>query len=394
MRTKPHRVDFSVGDITMIYSLHKKSSRLLILTQKVDINDPILGFFHRWIEEFSKHCEQITVIALGVGEYHLPKNIRVFSLGKEHLRKRSDLGNSGLRSVLAEQLRKARYILSFYHLIWRERKNYDAVFVHMNPIYVVLGGLLWKILRKKIGLWYTHKNIDLKLRIAEKFTNVIFTASLESFRLMSNKIKIVGHGIDTEMFRQTEKEKNEILRMVTVGRISPVKDYETLINAVEILTRENISLHLDIVGGTATTDDKNYLAKLHNLVRDKKLKDSIRFVGEISHKDLPPYLQHTDIFVNMSNTGSLDKAVLEAMACGSLILTSNGAFRDIFGVDKQISMFPSGDAGTLAEKIKKFISLGQEEKDVLTKRFRNVIVEKHNIKSLIPCILSFYETSQ
>ena len=54
--------------------------RLLILTQKVDQNDDILGFFHGWIREFSKNFETITVISLGVGEYNLPANVRVLSL--------------------------------------------------------------------------------------------------------------------------------------------------------------------------------------------------------------------------------------------------------------------------------------------------------------------------
>jgi len=57
--------------------------RLLIITQKVDKNDPILGFFHRWIEEFAKYCQSIIVICLQKGEYNLPKNIKILSLGKE-----------------------------------------------------------------------------------------------------------------------------------------------------------------------------------------------------------------------------------------------------------------------------------------------------------------------
>ena len=57
--------------------------KILIITQKIDRNDSVLGFFCGWVEEFSKHCEQVTVIALGVGVHNLPKNVRVFSLGKE-----------------------------------------------------------------------------------------------------------------------------------------------------------------------------------------------------------------------------------------------------------------------------------------------------------------------
>ena len=57
--------------------------KLLIITQKVDRNDPILGFFHRWLEEFAKNCEQVTVICLYKREYNLPGNVKVLSLGKE-----------------------------------------------------------------------------------------------------------------------------------------------------------------------------------------------------------------------------------------------------------------------------------------------------------------------
>ncbi len=57
--------------------------KLLILTQKVDKNDPTLGFFHRWIEEFANHYENLTIICLEKGIYTLPKNVQVLSLGKE-----------------------------------------------------------------------------------------------------------------------------------------------------------------------------------------------------------------------------------------------------------------------------------------------------------------------
>ena len=57
--------------------------KLLIITQKIDQNDDILGFFHRWVEEFAKNTEKVVVIAQFVGQYNLPENIEVFSMGKE-----------------------------------------------------------------------------------------------------------------------------------------------------------------------------------------------------------------------------------------------------------------------------------------------------------------------
>ena len=57
--------------------------KLLLVTQKVDEDDEVLGFMHRWIEEFAKHCEKVIVVCLREGSHSLPDNVEVHSLGKE-----------------------------------------------------------------------------------------------------------------------------------------------------------------------------------------------------------------------------------------------------------------------------------------------------------------------
>src|SRR3989344_6843889 len=106
--------------------------RLLIVTQAVDLDDSVLGFFHGWIEEFSKHAEQVKVVCLKEGKHNLPSNVEVFSLGKESA--------SGSRF-----LKRIRYIVCFIRYIVKNRSEYDTVFVHMNPEYVVLGGIFWRM---------------------------------------------------------------------------------------------------------------------------------------------------------------------------------------------------------------------------------------------------------
>ena len=58
--------------------------KLLITTQAVDTDDPVLGFFVRWIEEFAKHAERVEVVCLREGKHGLPPNVRVHSLGKKN----------------------------------------------------------------------------------------------------------------------------------------------------------------------------------------------------------------------------------------------------------------------------------------------------------------------
>lgn len=354
--------------------------KLLIVTQKVDINDDVLGFFHRWIEEFARHCEKVTVICLQKGEYKLPENVRVLSLGKENF---TDFKN--FRPYRLFQ--KLGYILNFYKHIWQERKNYDAVFVHMNSIYVVLGGLFWKILGNKIALWYTHKAVNLKLRLAEKLVDKIFTASKESFRLPSEKVEISGHGIDISKFesgkRKVESDKKDKFKIITAGRIAEVKNLHFLAEAADILKNKSFNFSVKIAGAPVLESDKIYFEKIKNLIQEKKLNDIIEFVGSIPNKDIGEFYQNGDLFVNFSDTGSIDKAILEAMACGLQILTSNEAFKNIVPSEN----FTAKNAEKIAQKIIYLFNINNESNNIL----RNFVVENHILDSLVNKIIKFYE---
>ncbi len=322
------------------------SMKLLIITQKVDKNDDVLGFFHAWITEFAKHCEKVTVICLQKGEYDLPENVKVFSLGKEN-------GESRLK-----------YVFRFYRHIWQERKNYDDVFVHMNPEYVVLGGPLWRVLGKRILLWYTHRNVDLKLRIAEKFAHRIFTSAKESFLLPTKKLSLVGHGVDVAKFKRPENfiraTQRTRLEIISVGRIAPIKNLETLIEACAILKATGVDFRARIAGAPAARDS-GYFQKLKKIVAEKQLTGKVEFTGSISHKDIAPYYWESDFEINLCPTGGVDKAVLEAMAAGAIPIVSNAAFATYFGDYSKSLLFQEGNAKDLSEKILTLLHSSKQE---------------------------------
>jgi len=348
---------------------------LLIVTQKVDENDDLLGFFHSWIEEFAKNYEKVVVICLQKGEDSLPNNIKVLSLGKEY-------GESRLK-----------YVLNFYKYIWQERENYDSIFVHMNQVYIIFGWAFWKITGKKIGLWYTHKSVGWQLKIAEKLSNVIFTASKESFRLSSKKLKIVGHGIDLNRFKIRDfREDNKKFKLISIGRISPVKDYDTLVNAIDLLVHKKgiKNLEVEIIGSAGLNDQKKYYSNLITKVKNRRLNMVIKFLGAIPNKDVVNNLQDADLFVHMSNTGSLDKAILEAMACGLMVISSNDASKSLLEEYKDIALFKKGDFVDMAIKIENIIKLNFEKRIQFGKKFRKIVEDGYELKKLIKKIKNEY----
>jgi glycosyltransferase involved in cell wall biosynthesis len=347
--------------------------KLLILTQKVDINDDILGFMHGWIKEFSKHCESVIVVCLQKGEHELPKNVKVLSLGKER------------------RVSRIKYFFNFYKYIWQERNNYDTVFVHMNKEYVVLGGLLWRILGKKICLWYAHGYAPFSLKISERLAHVIFTSTKSGFRLPSKKVNVVGQGIDVDKFRITNYElriTNNLFSIITVGRISPVKGYDILIKAIEILNKEGNNLKVNIVGGAGLKEQEEYLSDLKKMVKEKKLEGVINFVGSVSNKNIINYLQSANLFVNMSSTGSLDKAMVEAMACELPVLTCNEAMKEILGDLQDLLMYGKGDYNGLAKKINIIRGMEEGEIENLGKKLREIVKNNHSQEGLIKKIIN------
>lgn len=345
--------------------------RLLIITQKIDIHDPVLGFFHRWVEEFSKHCEKIIVVALGVGEYHLPESVRVLSLGKE-------TGVSRLKYLR----RLAKYL-------WQERKNYDTVFVHMNQEYILLSGWWWRLTGKKIWFWRNHPLGSWLTKVAVKFSHRLFCTSPQSFTAQFAKVELMPAGIDTDKFKPDSHLIKEPGSILCLGRISPVKKLEQLVGAVTIIKKDHPELagrlRVQIVGDCLPAD-RNYLRQIKQMVIDNSLEELATFHPARSNNDVVSLYNESELYVNMTPSGSLDKTILEAMACGTLILISNRAF--IGQVDEQM-IFEEGQTASLAGKIMTILSLSSEARSSLSVGLRDYVISNHSLSLLVKKIMNF-----
>lgn len=370
--------------------------KLLIVTQVMDTEHPILGFFVRWVEEFAKHCEQVHVVCLEAGKHSLPANVTVHSLGKERSSTPSSLRGAELgeavetnrRSVLEEErsdgkgltwgewkiLQKLRYALRFYQLIWDLRHEYDAVFVHMNPIYAVVGAPVWWLLgkRKRVGLWYTHGTVSSMLRVAEKLVAMIFTATADSCKLESRKVIVTGHGIDTARFAPQTGPKD--LDLITVGRIARSKNLTALIDALALLPSE-VTPTLTIVGAAVTEAEQAYETELRAYISAKGLTARVIFAGKQTQRELPATLRRAKIFVTAAQNGSLDKAMLEAMACGLPIISMAPGSSSLPLSSGQVTS-PAAMAAEISSVLKSERLAGVKNREYVT--------EKHSLAALVP----------
>lgn len=362
------------GDKFVVFKRKEKiNMKLLIITQKVDLNDGLLGFMHGWIKEFANNFEKIIVVALGVGEYKLPENVKILSLGKN-------------RSVT---LKKFIYLVNFYKYIWRERKNYDSVFVHMNKEYVLLGGLFWRLTGKKIALWYNHSRGNVLSVAAGLLANIIFFTSPFSFFVRSKKARQMPGGIDTEFFKKSEKNKvkNSILFL---SRISPVKKADVLLQAIKILDKKGIDFLADFVGEPGP-GDKKYFQEIIKEAEELKEKRTVSFLGKAPNVQTPAIYNQHMVLVNLTDSGSFDKTILEAMACETLVLVSNRSYDKILPAEL---LFQEGQAEDLAEKLLKILSLPELKARALGQALRQYVLANHELEMLIKKIAFYLEAGR
>ncbi|OGY50282.1 MAG: hypothetical protein A3J65_04605 [Candidatus Buchananbacteria bacterium RIFCSPHIGHO2_02_FULL_45_11b] len=341
-----------------------------MITRKVDKNEHLAGFIYNWVKKIGEQVEELRVISWQEGDASgLPENIKVFYLPTN--------GNKFLKMVRLKIL------------VWQNLKFADGLFCHQMPIYTIVAGPFFRLKGKKVVSWYMHRQIDWQVRLMEKIANVVLSASKESFRLPSKKLIITGHGIDVNIFQPAGKQPNDIFKIVSVGRISPTKDYESMIKAVDVLSDQGIkNIKLAIIGEAGLAEQKIYFENLKKMAAGMNLESRVEFLGPKPNIDIPAYLKESDLFINLSGTGSLDKAVLEAMACGCLVLTSNEAFAEILPADLMVE---KDQPNKLAEKIKWLMELPEDKVNQLRQQLREEVVKNHNLDNLAKKIISQFE---
>jgi glycosyltransferase involved in cell wall biosynthesis len=345
-----------------------KSMRLLFITQIVDKDDAVLGFTHGWLSEFAKHYEKVTVICLKEGKHDLPANVSVYSLGKE------------------TEVSRFKYLKNFFKYIFSLKNEYDTVFVHMNYIYVLLGGFFWRSWGKKIGLWYVHRQTSFGLWVSEKFANIIFTSAPESFRLKSKKLIYVGHGVDKDVFScVVNEDQNNEFNIIHVGRITPIKHIETLIQATNSLKNEIPNLSVKLIGVPTSSVDYKYQDTLRSLSDKLSVNNLIQFKGNVPNRLLTSEYCKASISVNMTPTGGWDKSVIESLMCGCPVFASNKSLKEVFGEYSDLFLFKFQDAGDLSEKIKNW-SLNLDKQKIINKLMDQVRT-KYDYRVLISKIV-------
>jgi len=168
---------------------------------------------------------------------------------------------------------------------------------------------------------------------------------------LGRSVERIQKGVDAGRFTPDGPSTRRALRLqakrvvITVARLVPLKNLRLLIDAVAIAREREPDVHLLIVGDGPEAD----ALKSHAAVRD--LTDAITFIGYVAQHETPPYYRAAELFALSSDFDNSPNVLLEAMACGLPIVTTDvGGVREF--VDRAGGQIvPPRDADAFAAAI-------------------------------------------
>ncbi|MFN6013540.1 MAG: glycosyltransferase family 4 protein [Flavobacteriales bacterium] len=190
-----------------------------------------------------------------------------------------------------------------------------------------------------------------------------------TYDIDSEKITAIWNGVSNVFRPLAEKEKEKVREKYTlgnpyflfVGAIHPRKNVKRLIEAFSLFKQLNDSpIRLLIVGESLW---KNFTEEFE---LSDEIEDSIRFTGHLSPNELSRVMASADLFTYVSYFEGFGIPLVEAMKCGTPILSGNRTSLPEVAGDAAMYCDPF-DVSDIAEKMKRITSDVQIKASLSTK---------------------------
>lgn len=198
------------------------------------------------------------------------------------------------------------------------------------------------------------------------------TDLIELYKTPADKITVLLSGVDSRFQRQPEniitaiREKYSLDTtpyIFSIGTVQPRKNYVRLINALKQLHADGFPLHLVIAGGKGWLDDPIYAS-----IEQSDLQSFVHFIGFAADEDLPALYSGAVCFAFPSLYEGFGLPVLEAMACGTPVLTSDVSSLPEVAGDAAILIDPY-DTEAIAQGLKSLLDDTQSRETYIRKGY-------------------------
>lgn len=251
------------------------------------------------------------------------------------------------------------------------------------PYYINVQGLGTAFQKKKMAYL-----VSLLYKIACRKAKTVFFENEENALLFRSKkitfaeqqTMLAGAGVNLQHYEYVALKKSETVHFLYLGRIMKEKGMDELFQAIRELHAEYGSrVVLDLVGFF----EDSYKDEVEQLISE----GIVNFYG--FQEDPRPFYEKADCIVLPSYHEGMSNVLLEAAACGRMLVTS-----DISGCREAVEPGKTGllckvkDAGSLFDAMKQVINLTPEEREAAGKLGRKKMEREFDRKKVVDLIVS------
>ena len=132
------------------------------------------------------------------------------------------------------------------------------------------------------------------------------------------KVHVLGSGYSDEIFFKGEELKNDCINITYAGKICKTKGIESFIKSLDKLDYKKELIKVNVVGDSGDRQEYEQILSISN-----KLDFDVNFTGKVKQNKLADIFRKTHIFVLPSFYEGLPLVVVEALACGSNVVTTD-----------------------------------------------------------------------
>ncbi len=192
---------------------------------------------------------------------------------------------------------------------WDYKSNY------LEALSTRLAGVNY-LYTKKNNAWSKRWKLKSLLSTHIAYDNPSMKDRFFNSWFFKNKITMIPHGVDTEIFKPMEADVHENLNLVCIGNIVSNKNQLFLLETLKQLPK-NVVLHL------YGKEEENYKKQLDEYIAKNNLASRVFFHGFVENNKIPQILRGMDLFILPSFNEGFPVSILEAMACGVPVLSSD-----------------------------------------------------------------------
>lgn len=178
---------------------------------------------------------------------------------------------------------------------------------------------------------------------------------VDKFNVSDSKLNVINRGLDLDKFKYIDpKSKVANFNIAYVGRLSPIKGVEYLIDAVNEILKEFPQVQCRLIGA-AHPKHKKYETFLHDKVKRMGLEKHITFCGI---RNVEQELNDVKVLVLPSLVPeTFGRVLTEAGAKGvACVATDLGAPKEIIENNMSGILVPAFDATSISDAVKKYFS--------------------------------------